>query len=96
MKTSFRILSIILLLCLVVGSFASCNKDNGGEDGPVHVDYVEQTKLDMNSSTKKLEVTMKSHIDGDTTHFHVPTSVDVTGVMKARYLAKLRSRRRIQ
>ena len=87
MKTNFRILSIILLLCLIVGSIASCDRDNGGEDGPVHVDYVEQTKLDMNSSTKKLEVTMKSHIDGDTTHFYVPTSVDVTGVMKARYLA---------
>jgi micrococcal nuclease len=87
MKTNIRILSIILLLCLIMGSFASCNNGQGGEDGPVHVDYVEQTKLDMNSSTKKLEVTMKSHIDGDTTHFHVPTSVDVTGVMKARYLA---------
>ena len=86
MKT--RILSIVLLLCLIVGSFASCgNGKDDKNDGPVHVDYVEQTKLDMNSSTKKLEVTLKSHIDGDTTHFHVPTSVDITGVMKARYLA---------
>ena len=92
MKTSVRLLSLLLLLCVVVGSFASCDAIAslfGKEKEPehVHVDYVANTKLDMNSSTKKLEVTLKWHIDGDTTHFHVPTSVDVTGVMKARYLA---------
>ena len=61
----------------------------GGEQTPesTHVDYVGNTKLDMNSNTNKLVVTLKSHVDGDTTHFHVPTSVDSTGVMKARYLA---------
>ena len=94
MKTSVRLLSLLLLLCVVVGSFASCDaiaslfgKEKDPEPEHVHVDYVANTKLDMNSSTKKLEVTLKWHIDGDTTHFHVPTSVDVTGVMKARYLA---------
>ena len=87
---------MLLLLCVVIGSFASCNlfaKDEAEEGGNTtppaaeHVDYVSQVKLDMSSNTNKLNVTLKSHIDGDTTHFHVPTSVDVTGVMKARYLA---------
>ena len=93
MKTSVRLLSLLLLLCVVVGSFASCDAIASlfGKEDPepehVHVDYVANTKLDMNSSTKKLEVTLKWHIDGDTTHFYVPTTVDTTGVMKARYLA---------
>ena len=87
---------MLLLLCVVIGSFASCNLfakdeaeegDNTTPPAAEHVDYVSQVKLDMSSSTNKLNVTLKSHIDGDTTHFHVPTSVDVTGVMKARYLA---------
>ena len=33
------------------------------------------------------EVTVKTYIDGDTTHFYVPTSVSENGLLKARYLA---------
>ena len=51
------------------------------------VDYVSQLKLDLNSETAKVQVTVKNYIDGDTTHFNVPTSVDASGVLKARYLA---------
>lgn len=79
-----------MLLCVIIGSIASCDMfGDGGKTDPehVHVDYVDNTKLDMNSDTKKLEVTVKFHIDGDTTHFIVPKDIDVTGVMKARYLA---------
>ena len=66
--------------------------DNGdGEENKepehVHVDYVSALKLDMNSPTLKQVVELKQHIDGDTTHFHVPKTLDSTGVMKARYLA---------
>ena len=57
------------------------------EEQNVHVDYADTLKLDMNSNTLKLEVTVKAYIDGDTTHFHVPTSVLPTGVLKARYLS---------
>ena len=53
----------------------------------VHVDYAAEVKLDMTSDTFKQEVTVKAFIDGDTTHFNVPTSVISTGVIKARYLA---------
>ncbi|MCD7859159.1 MAG: thermonuclease family protein [Firmicutes bacterium] len=51
------------------------------------IDYVASLKLDMNSETAKQEVTVKQFIDGDTTHFNVPTSVDASGVLKARYIA---------
>jgi len=39
------------------------------------IDYAGQVKLDMDSETAKQEVTVKSYIDGDTTHFFVPDSV---------------------
>jgi endonuclease YncB( thermonuclease family) len=51
------------------------------------VDYAGSLELDMESATLKQEVTVKLFIDGDTTHFHVPTSVNKTGVLKARYLS---------
>ena len=63
--------------------------DDGAEtEAPdTHVDYAASVKLDMNSDTLKQEVTVKTFIDGDTTHFHVPTSLMDTGVIKVRYLA---------
>lgn len=36
---------------------------------------------------KKQVVTVKTYVDGDTTHFHVPEDVVPGGVLKARYLA---------
>ena len=54
---------------------------------PEVVDFVTQLKLDMSSDTLKQEVTVKTFVDGDTTHFYVPESVMADGVLKARYLA---------
>lgn len=51
------------------------------------VDYVSALKLDLSSETVKQEVTVKTYVDGDTTHFLVPESVMESGVLKARYLA---------
>ena len=51
------------------------------------IDYAGSIKLDMSSNTAKQEVTVKTFVDGDTTHFYVPTSVMANGVFKARYLA---------
>ncbi len=51
------------------------------------VDYVSQLKLDMSTDTLKQKVTVKTFVDGDTTHFYVPESVMENGVLKARYLA---------
>lgn len=88
-KTSLRIISLLLLISIVAAAFAACGEKEETPTGPVHVDYVEQTKLDMSGSTSKQEVQWgpNSHIDGDTSHFIVPKSFDSTGVVKARYLA---------
>ena len=87
----FNLISLLLLLCVIIGSLASCDEwftgGEGEENQHVHVDYVEMLQLDMNSETLKQEVTVKMHIDGDTTHFNVPNTVAVDGVLKARYLA---------
>ena len=64
----------------------SGSEGDGGDEN-VHVDYAGSIKLDMSSDTLKQEVTVKAYIDGDTTHFFVPTSVHHTGVIKARYLS---------
>ena len=71
------------------------NENNPNQDDPDEnqnpttdaVDYASSVKLDLNSSTKKIEVTVKTYVDGDTTHFNVPTNFLDTGVLKARYLA---------
>ena len=41
----------------------------------------------MASETVKAEVTVKTFVDGDTTHFNVPSDVSESGVLRARYLA---------
>ncbi|MBE6975581.1 MAG: hypothetical protein E7439_00050 [Ruminococcaceae bacterium] len=97
-KTSLRILSLILSLCVIAAVFTACN--NGSQENPgnsstpstpasTHVDYVGQLKLDLNSNRLRYEVQWgnHSHIDGDTTHFEVPRDFDSSGTVKARYLA---------
>lgn len=103
MRDFIRIVSLLLLICLITACFAGCDQGNddpapsdaatvaptekGSEEKKEDVDYAASVKLDMNSSTAKQEVTVKLFVDGDTTHFNVPTSVMDTGVLKARYLA---------
>ncbi len=97
-----KFLSLILALCLVVCFIASCKKtpddqdtnDNGngtsdaGGANTETVDYAASVKLDMSSSASvKQEVTVKTYVDGDTTHFHLTESVNGSNVLKARYLA---------
>jgi len=88
-RTLWRLLSLLLALLMLLSCLVACDKDGDEESpAPVHVDYVGTTKLDMTSDTKKVEATMKSHIDGDTTHFYVTdTEMAPSGVVKARYLA---------
>ena len=94
MKNAKRFLSLFLLICMSVSCFCGCQTAQQGastssteEELPPFIDFVEQLKLDMDSSTAKMEVTVKLFIDGDTTHFHVPTSVSADGILKARYIA---------
>jgi len=69
------------------GASGSETPGNSGEDDPQSIDYAASVKLDMNSDTLKQEVTVKTFIDGDTTHFYVPKSLMDTGFVKVRYLA---------
>ena len=88
-----KILTLVLsicaaCICVAVVLFATlCKKEE-----PELIDYAAQVTLDMNSESIKQEVTVNAFIDGDTTHFKVPSSiVDGTvikrDILKARYLA---------
>ena len=51
------------------------------------VDYASQVQLNMSSNSAKVEATVKTYVDGDTTHFYVSSDLVEGGVLKARYLA---------
>ncbi len=84
---------LCLMLCLVLACLAGCG--TGTDDAaPIPTeksievrDFAGSLKLNMDSSTLKQKVTVKSFVDGDTVHFHVPESVMPGGVLKARFLA---------
>ena len=91
MKKQFKLILILAMVVLIACSLFACDRTGDGEgDGQnsSFVDYTSQLKLDMNSDTKKMEVTVKNFIDGDTTHFNDPDNeVSDNGLIKARYLA---------
>ena len=76
-------------------SSSSSSQSSSGITDPdedfVEQDYASSVTLDMTSETQKLEVNVKLYIDGDTTHFYLPSGANVDrtvdGVLKARYLA---------
>ena len=70
-----------MLICLMLASPAAA------ETPAKSIDFAGQLRLNMASETAKTEVTVKTFVDGDTTHFHVPTSIAESGVLRARYLA---------
>ena len=59
----------------------------GGLGEAAAADYAAAIEPDMNSGTVKAEVTVKTFVDGDTTHFFVPSDVAAEGALSARYLA---------
>ena len=96
-----RLYAFLAALCLALGCLAGCNCNPAqAELSPAptvpaaestseveSVDYAGMVTLNMDSATLKQEVTVKTYIDGDTTHFYVPESVVENGLLKARYLA---------
>ena len=89
-NTVKKLVSLLLVFCMAAAVFTACgNTEEPKPSEPTHIDYAVAEKLDMSSPTKKQEVTFgpRSQIDGDTSHFEVPTSVSSSGVLKARYLA---------
>ncbi len=99
MKKSIRIISLLVLIVILACAFVACGDNvdpptpDPDPDPPVvdpvdPVDYAAQVTFDPNSTTyKSCQVTVHQFIDGDTTHFNVPTSVANNGILKARYLA---------
>ena len=98
MKIFTKLLALVLILSTVLCALISCtptdpdsgNGGNGGTNTGTWVDYTASLKLDMSSDTLKIEATVKSFIDGDTTHFYVDqTKCEKAkdGILKARYLA---------
>ncbi|MBQ8408093.1 MAG: thermonuclease family protein [Clostridia bacterium] len=93
MTKSIKLISLLLLFCLTLTCMIACESDHTGEETSSaaeeleFIDYAATVTLDMSSNTLKEEVTVKQYIDGDTTHFNVPTSVMPNGVLKGRYLA---------
>ncbi len=67
---------LLILLCAPVTAEAPAEP----------VDYAGQLRLNMASETVKVEATVKTFIDGDTTHFYAE-GVTENGIIKARYLA---------
>ena len=66
-------------------SSGSTNTDTGSET-PEFVDYASQLKFNPDSGKIWTYATVKSYIDGDTTHFFVDKSLIPEGYVKARYL----------
>ena len=95
-KNKIYSLMLLLLIALLSLGLSSCSllddllgqDDNTGETNePEMVDYVSNLQLDMNSDSKKAEVTVKQTVDGDTVHFNISDPTFDGSVIKARFLA---------
>jgi len=88
-----KIFALLAALCIALGCLTGCQNETPAPSEQATqptvetVDYAGELKLDMESGTAKQEVTVKNFVDGDTTHFYVPSSVSSNGMLKARYLA---------
>jgi len=92
MKRLFSLISLLMAVVLAAGCSqplpeAPETTQPTQATLPAYVDHTASLALNMSSNTAKQSVTVKAFIDGDTVHFHVPESVNPTGVLKARFLA---------
>ncbi len=83
MRSVIRSLACLCVLMLLA---ASGTPAWAGE-APQPQDFASQLTLVTPSDSIKTEATVKTFVDGDTVHFHVPADVVGDGVLKARFLA---------
>ena len=91
-----RAFALSYVLSSTIGSLSLCNQTptdapteaptEKPNDEPEFIDYAAQVKFDPNSGRAVAKVTVHAAVDGDTTHFNVPTSIVSSGILKARYL----------
>ena len=99
MKIASKLLVLLLTLTMLAGCFVACDSgkdpaDTTAEDTTAgqgtenmeFVDYVATVKFDPNSDRAHATVTVKTFVDGDTTHFNIDHPGFEGGVLKARYL----------
>ena len=89
MNTLKRFLPLFLICLILCGCGAEPRPTEPAvtTEPPVEIrDWAAEIQPDMSSETVKQVVTVKSFVDGDTTHFYVPTDMLAKGELKARYL----------
>ena len=89
MNTLKRVLPLLLICLILCGCGAEPRPTEPAvtTEPPVEIrDWAAELQPDMSSETVKQVVTVKSFVDGDTTHFYVPETVLAEGELKARYL----------
>ncbi|MBQ4112340.1 MAG: thermonuclease family protein [Clostridia bacterium] len=101
MKYMSKLLVLLLALAMLAGCFAACESGGTSEDTTVEdttagdsqgsenkefVDYASTVKFDPNSGRASATVTVKTFVDGDTTHFNINHPAFDGGLLKARYL----------
>ena len=90
-------LTASLVSCELLGLSSPDNGEDGTDKGNQggndtdpgeFVDYAAQVKFNSASGRAYIKATVKTFVDGDTTHFDVSDrKIAPTGVLKARYLA---------
>ena len=95
MKYLSKFLILLLAMVMVTGCFAACGETTPPADGTGEsqngtseefVDYASTVKFDPNSGRASATVTVRTYVDGDTTHFNISDPSFEGGILKARYL----------
>ena len=102
MKYFSKLLVLLLALAMLAGCFAACDSGKNPEEPTAEsitgegdtlsgenkefVDYASTVKFDPNSGRAHATVTVRTFVDGDTTHFNIDHPAFDGGILKARYL----------
>ena len=99
MKYISKLLVLLLAVAMLAGCFAACDSGKNptettaedstagqGSENMEFVDYASTVKFDPNSDRAHATVTVKTFVDGDTTHFNIDHPTFEGGLLKARYL----------
>lgn len=91
MKLFSKLFALLLLAMICTACLAGCtpsvHDDPSDSSIDDFIDYASTVKFDPNSGRAYAKVTVKTYVDGDTTHFNISTPSFDGVVLKARYLA---------